>query len=47
MISDVEVDRDRISFTVDQPGSPVLVKTSYFPNWKVNGAEGPYRVTPT
>ena len=25
---------------------PVLVKTSYFPNWKASGADGPYRVTP-
>ena len=23
-----------------------MVKTSYFPNWKVSGAEGPYRVSP-
>jgi hypothetical protein len=35
-----------ISFDVDQIGQPVLVKTSYFPNWKVSGADGPYRVTP-
>ncbi len=25
---------------------PVLVKTSYFPNWQVNGAKAVYRVTP-
>jgi hypothetical protein len=25
---------------------PVLVKVSYFPNWHVEGADGPYRVTP-
>jgi hypothetical protein len=24
----------------------VLVKASYFPNWEVAGAEGPYRVAP-
>lgn len=35
-----------ISFQVDRPGSPVLVKTSYFPNWKVSGARGQWRVTP-
>ena len=28
------------------PGSPVLVKASYFPNWQVSGAKGPYRVAP-
>ena len=25
---------------------PVLVKVSYFPNWEVSGAEGPYRIAP-
>ena len=25
---------------------PVLVKASYFPNWNVSGAKGPYRVAP-
>ncbi len=45
-VSDVEVGRDGISFTVDQPGTPVLVKQSYFPNWEVSGADGPYRVAP-
>ena len=35
-----------ISFSVDQVGVPVLVKASYFPNWTVEGAEGPYRVAP-
>ena len=35
-----------ISFSVDRVGLPVLVKTSYFPNWSVAGASGPYRVTP-
>ena len=35
-----------IEFSVDRVGSPVLVRTSYFPNWSVSGAEGPYRVTP-
>ncbi len=24
----------------------MLVKASYFPNWQVDGAEGPYRVAP-
>ena len=37
---------DSISFDVDRPGVPVLVRTSYFPNWKADGADGPYRVTP-
>jgi hypothetical protein len=35
-----------ITFDVDRLGEPILVKTSYFPNWKVSGAKGVYRVTP-
>jgi len=37
---------DSISFHVSETGKPVLVRMSYFPNWKVEGAEGPYRVAP-
>jgi hypothetical protein len=37
---------DGISFDVSTPGVPVLVKTSYFPNWKVSGADGIARSTP-
>ena len=35
-----------ISFSVDQVGQPILVRMSYFPNWKVSGAKGPFRVAP-
>ncbi|MCB0961975.1 MAG: hypothetical protein KDA98_01505, partial [Acidimicrobiales bacterium] len=45
-VSDITSGDDSISFRVSEPGVPVLVKTSYFPNWEVSGAEGPYRVTP-
>jgi hypothetical protein len=45
-VSNIEATPSAISFTVDRPGTPVLVKSSYFPNWKVTGAEGPYRATP-
>ena len=45
-VSDVEMTSDTVSFEVDQVGVPVLVKVSYFPNWTVSGAEGPYRVSP-
>ena len=45
-VSDVRRDDHSISFTVDRTGVPVLVRTSYFPNWQASGAEGPYRVTP-
>ena len=45
-VSDVESGDDWVRFSVSQPGIPVLVKTSYFPNWKVEGAQGPWRVSP-
>jgi hypothetical protein len=45
-VTDIEAGTDEISFSVDQVGTPVLVKASYFPNWRASGAEGPYRVAP-
>jgi hypothetical protein len=45
-VSDVEIGQQSVSFKVDQIGVPVLVRVSYFPNWEVSGAEGPYRVAP-
>jgi len=45
-VSHIKLGDDRISFDVDKPGSPVLVKASYFPNWQASGAKGPYRVAP-
>ena len=45
-VSDVVRRNHSISFSVDRVGAPVLVRTSYFPNWSVSGADGPYRVTP-
>lgn len=44
--SNVKVGDSTVSFDVDRPGTPMLVKVSYYPNWKVSGAKGPYRVTP-
>ena len=46
VVSDVAVGDTSISFRVDRPGTPVLVKASYFPNWEAAGADGPYRVAP-
>jgi hypothetical protein len=45
-VTNVATGTDTIDFDVDRVGTPVLVKTSYFPNWKVDGAQGPFRVTP-
>ncbi len=41
VVSDVDVGTDRISFSVDEIGKPVLVKISYFPNWKVSRCRWP------
>ncbi|MHB8468117.1 MAG: hypothetical protein ACYDD7_25145 [Acidimicrobiales bacterium] len=35
-----------VSFDVDRVGIPVLIDTSYFPNWHASGARGPWRATP-
>jgi hypothetical protein len=47
-VIDWEITREgtEIDFDVEEIGKPVLVKVSYFPNWKVRGAAGPYRITP-
>lgn len=45
-ISNVVKGNESISFTVDKIGTPVLVKVSYFPNWKVTGADKVYRAAP-
>jgi hypothetical protein len=45
-VSDVEIGEESVHFSVDQIGVPVLVRVSYFPNWQVDGADGPYRVAP-
>jgi hypothetical protein len=45
-VSDVVIDDESVSFEVSDVGRPVLVRVSYFPNWRVEGAEGPYRVAP-
>lgn len=45
-VTDIEMGDEELSFRVDEPGTPVLVKVSYFPNWQVEGGEGPYRVAP-
>ena len=46
VVSDVKIDQESVEFSVDKIGIPVLVRVSYFPNWKVEGATGPYRVAP-
>lgn len=45
-VDNVEIDQASVSFDVDRVGVPVLVKVSYFPNWRAEGADGPYRIGP-
>jgi hypothetical protein len=45
-VTNIKMTDDRITFDVDRTGSPVLVKTSWFPNWQATGATGPWRVAP-
>ena len=45
-VSNIRTTDDSIEFDVSRTGVPVMVKTSYFPNWKAEGADGPWRATP-
>jgi hypothetical protein len=45
-VTDVKVDQESVRFSVDRTGVPILVRVSYFPNWRVDGASGPFRVAP-
>jgi hypothetical protein len=45
-VTNIDETPKHIKFTVDEIGVPVVVKASYFPNWEVSGAEGPYRLAP-
>jgi len=38
---------DEITFSTTAIGEPHWIKTSYFPNWKAEGAEGPYLASPS
>ena len=42
-----QIESDSISFNTDAIGQPHLVGTTYFPNWRVEGAEGPYLASPS
>jgi hypothetical protein len=45
-VSNVQLGDQDLRFSVDKVGVPILVKISYFPNWHVSGAKGPYRIAP-
>jgi hypothetical protein len=45
-ITNVQRTKDRTSFDVSEVGIPVVVRSSWYPSWKVSGAKGPYRAGP-
>jgi hypothetical protein len=45
-VSSIHTTESSIQFDVSRPGVPVMVKTSWYPNWKAEGADGPWRATP-
>jgi hypothetical protein len=40
------VEAERIRIETNRPGHPLLVKVSYHPRWKAEGADGPFLVSP-
>ncbi|HEY8233065.1 MAG TPA: 6-pyruvoyl-tetrahydropterin synthase-related protein [Vicinamibacteria bacterium] len=40
------VEAEAIHVTTSRPGHPLLVKLSYHPRWRAEGADGPYLVSP-
>jgi hypothetical protein len=45
-ISEDDVGAETIAFRTNRPGHPVLLKVSYHPRWRADGADGPYLVSP-
>jgi hypothetical protein len=37
---------EHVRITTDRPGHPLLVKISYHPRWRAEGADGPYLASP-
>jgi hypothetical protein len=47
MVTNEILENESLSFDTTAIGQPHIVKISYFPNWHVEGAEGPYLVSPS
>jgi hypothetical protein len=45
-VSHVRKTDDSVDFDVSRTGVPVMVKVSDYPNWRAEGAKGPWRATP-
>ena len=46
-VSNIEMGNDSLSFDTTAIGQPHWIKISYFPNWHVRGAEGPFLASPS
>jgi hypothetical protein len=42
-----QIENERITFETTAIGEPHWIKMSYFPNWRVEGAEGPFVASPS
>ena len=47
MVTGEQMENEAFSFDTTAIGEPHWIKISYFPNWHVEGAEGPYLVSPS
>jgi hypothetical protein len=45
-VSHVKSGDHTVDFDVSRTGVPVMVKVSYYPSWRAEGADGPWRATP-
>ncbi|MBU5690201.1 MAG: hypothetical protein QXM68_03600 [Candidatus Aenigmatarchaeota archaeon] len=45
-VNNIKIENEKIEFDTDCIGKPHIIKVSYFPNWKVEGAEKIYMVSP-
>ena len=45
-MSNIRTTESSVEFDVSRTGVPVMVKTSWYPNWEAEGADGPWRATP-
>jgi len=46
-VTNVVLENESLSFDTTAVGQPHWIKVSYFPNWQVEGAEGPYLASPS
>jgi hypothetical protein len=46
-VTNESLQNEKLTFDTTAVGQPHWIKISYFPNWHVKGAEGPYLVSPS